>query len=317
MTACPSQAITKASLRWLLVAAIGWSFAGAAGAQANAKSVESFADCPECPLMVKVPAGEFLMGSPAQEKGREADEGPQHRVRLAAPLAVAINKVTRGQYAAFVAATRRPDGDGCWVWDVGRGLWVKDAARNWRNPGFDQTDQHPVVCVSWDDAQAYAVWVSQKAGKRLRLLTEAEREYVMRAGSASSRPWGEDIEAACGYANVADQTAAAKVQRIPTWIECSDGYAYTSPVAAFKPNAFGLFDTMGNAWEWVEDCYHDNYQGAPSDGSAWTTGACNERVFRGGSWDNYPRSTRSAFRYRGVPATRSSSVGFRIGRALP
>jgi formylglycine-generating enzyme required for sulfatase activity len=267
--------------------------------------------------MVKVPSGEFLMGSPAHEKWREGDEGPQHRVRVASAFAVATNKVTRGQYAVFATATQRADGDGCWVWDVTRGLWAKDATRSWRTPGFEQSDQHPVVCVSWEDAKAYAQWLSQKTGKRFRLLTEAERELVSRAGSTTSRPWGDDVEAACRYANVADQTAAAKVQRIAAWIECWDGYAYTSPVGAFEPNSLGVFDTMGNAWEWVEDCYHDNYVGAPTDGSAWTSGACAERVFRGGSWDNYPRSTRSAFRYRGAPGTRSSSLGFRLGRTLP
>lgn len=317
MTAFPTRrGFLRAGLTWLFTAAFCLLWTGTADAQQGAKKSEAFTDCPDCPRMVKIPAGEFMMGSPSDEKWRETDEGPQHRVRLA-PFAVAINKVTRGDYAAFVAATQRPDGDGCWVWDVNRGLWAKDAARNWRNPGFDQSNAHPVVCVSWDDAQAYAAWVSSKAGKPFRLLTESEREHVSRAGNASSRPWGDNVEAACRYANVADQTAAAKVQRIATWIECWDGYAYTSPVGSFEANAFGLFDTMGNAWEWVEDCYHDSYLGAPSDGSAWTGGPCAERVFRGGSWDNYPRNVRSAFRYRAAPGTRSSSLGFRLGRTLP
>jgi formylglycine-generating enzyme len=293
------------------------AFATAAAQQAVKNGAELVTDCTECPQLVKVPAGDFLMGSPLQEKWREGDEGPQHRVRLATAVAVATNKVTRGQYAAFAAATQRSDGDGCWVWDTRRGLWAKDATRNWRNPGFEQSDLHPVVCVSWDDAKAYSEWLSQKAGKRFRLLSEAEREFVSRAGSTASRPWGEDVEAACRYANVADQTAAAKVQRIAAWIECWDGYAFTSPVGSFEANSLGLYDTMGNAWEWVEDCYHDSYAGAPTDGSAWTSGSCAERVFRGGSWDNYPRNTRSAFRYRGAPGTRSSSLGFRVARTLP
>jgi formylglycine-generating enzyme required for sulfatase activity len=317
MNACSSKVrLVCTGLVCLILLAAASMWVRPAHAQQLADRPQPFTDCPDCPRMVRVPGGEFMMGSPPDEKFREADEGPQHRVRIAS-LAVALTKVTRGEYAAFVNATQRPDSDGCWVWDTTRGVWAKDASKSWRNPGFEQTDTHPVVCVSWDDARAYSEWLSGKTNKSYRLLTESEREYVTRAGSAAARPWGDKVEAACRYANVADQTAGAKVQRIAAWIECSDGYAYTSPVASFQPNAFGLFDTIGNAWEWVEDCYHDSYLGAPADGSAWIAPSCTDRVFRGGSWDNYPRNVRSAFRYRAAPGTRSSSVGFRIARSLP
>jgi formylglycine-generating enzyme len=282
-----------------------------------AHAVYSVRDCATCPEMVVLQPGEFMMGSPLSEALRDPDEGPQHRVRVGYSIGVAQYKVTRGEYAAFVQATGHPDGDGCWVWDNSSGRFEKDATRSWRNPGFEQTDQHPVVCVSWQDAKAYAAWLSQKAGQPYRLLSEAEWEYAARAGSTGARPWGDDVAAACRYANVADQTAAREVLRIPVWVECSDGYAYTSPVGAFLPNAFGLYDTMGDAWEWVEDCYHDSYERAPNDGRPWVERDCTERVFRGGGWDNYPRNIRSAYRYRAGSETRSSSTGFRIGRTLP
>jgi len=308
-------------LRKYMLFVIGLAFALSVASTAYAQEVsrtgEIFRDCPTCPEMVVLPPGEFVMGSPLTEVGRDSDEGPRHQVRLAKSFAVAKYKVTRAEYAAFVKATGHADGAGCWVWgEHFSGRWQADGNKSWRDPGFEQTDQDPVVCVNWDDAKAYAVWLTQKTGKSFRLLTEAESEYAARAGSTSSRPWGEDSRAACRYANVADQTAEAKVQHIGTWIECDDGYANTSPVGVFLPNAFGLYDTIGNAWEWVEDCYHESYEGAPPDGRAWTSGECSEHVARGGSWDNYPRNMRSAFRYRAAPPTRTSSLGFRLGRTL-
>lgn len=302
------RAIMRSSVVWL-------AFLGLMVQPDLAHAVYSVRDCAGCPELIVIQPGEFMMGSPLSEELRDPDEGPRHRVRIGYALGVAQYKVTRGEYAAFVRATARPDGDGCWVWDNSSGRFQKDASRSWRNPGFEQTDQHPVVCVSWNDAKAYAAWLSQQSGQTFRLLSESEREYVARAGSSSSRPW-DDVAQTCRYANVADQTAAKEVLRIPVWVECSDGYPYTSPVGAFQPNAFGLYDTMGNAWEWVEDCYRDTYERAPDDGSPNTSRECAERVFRGGGWDNYPRNIRSAYRYRGAPGTRSSSIGFRVAKTI-
>lgn len=300
----------------LLVAAV-LAAAPLAHAQVADNAAKTFRDCRDCPKMVIVRAGEFLMGSPSSEKGRDADESPQHRVKLARPFGVARYKVTRAQYAVFVEATARPDGEGCWVWNSRKRRWQQEQDKNWRNPGFAQSDEHPVVCVSWEDAQAYARWISQRTGEAYRLLTEAEREYATRAGSTASRPWGDDPGEACLHANVADRTAERQLLGLPGWVECSDGYVYTSPVGVFQPNAFGLNDMIGNAWEWVEDCYHDSFNGAPRDGSAWTSGECSERVLRGGSWDNVPRSTRSAYRHSSAASTRTSALGFRVARTQP
>ena len=211
--------------------------------------------------MITVPSGTFMMGSPADEPGRYRSEGPQHRVTISRPFAVGKYPVTVGQFASFVAATGH------------------DAGNHWRDPppaGFAQTDAHPVVSVSWDDAKAYVNWLSARSGQQYRLLTEAEWEYVARAGTTTAYHFGETISPS--QAN----------------------YKRTVEVGSYPANAFGLHDVHGNVWEWVEDCWHNNYNGAPSDGSAWTSD-CDEpwkRVLRGGSCDLgvFPRHLRSARR---------------------
>jgi formylglycine-generating enzyme required for sulfatase activity len=279
---------------------------------------EVFRDCGDCPEMVTIPAGSFQMGSPASEAERFDNEGPVHEVRIARAIAVGKYKVTRGQYAAFVKATGHGDGDGCWVFDAKGRTLDKVAEANWRRPGFEQDDQHPAVCVNWGDARAYAAWMSRTTGQRYRLLSEAEAEYVARAGSRTSRPWGDDASVACRYANVGDRSLKDKM---PDWFgdlhSCSDEYAFTSPVGKFEKNAQGLYDTLGNVWEWTEDCWNENYTAAPGDGSAWSSGDCAKRVLRGGSWSGKPRAIRSANRFRYDTAHRYSFLGFRVARALP
>ena len=164
------------------------------------------------------------------------------------------------------------------------GKWEKQADHHWRNPGFIQTDQHPVVCVSWRNAQAYVKWLSRETGKTYRLLSEAEWEYVARGGTKTSRYWGEDVVGQCRHANGLDRSAK---NRYPKWkaVECDDGAVHTSAVGQYKANGFGLHDVSGNVWEWVADCWNGHYNGAPADGSAWTSGHCDRRVVRGGSWD--------------------------------
>ena len=171
------------------------------------------------------------------------------------------------------------------------------------------------------DAQAYVQWLSRTSGKPYRLLTEAEWEYVARAYSSTSRPWGDDANQACGHANVQDQTMARVVPpgEGKEWgnpHRCDDGSAYTSTVGRYQANRFGLYDMIGNAAEWVEDCWNANYTGAPSDGSAWTTGECARRVVRGGSWVVNPRFARSAPRGRDGSASRNNDVSFRLARTL-
>jgi formylglycine-generating enzyme required for sulfatase activity len=282
---------------------------------------QTFKDCDVCPEMVVVPAGSFTMGSPADEKDRNGDEGPQHRVTFARPFAVGIYEVTRREFEAFVEATGRGAGDGCYAYDGKE--WKMDAARNWRSPGFEQGRDHPVVCVSWGDAKAYAEWLSSKTGKNYRLLTEAEWEYVARGGTPTARYWGDDsnVDQGCAYANVADQVGAERYglsKEKTNTFQCRDGYAATAPVGKFRSNEFGLKDALGNVWEWVADCYqgdayktHEDY---PVMVGSWQD-SC-DRVLRGGSWYDGPRRLRSAHRIRDEPVSRYYNVGFRVARTL-
>lgn len=279
-------------------------------------------DCEECPTLVVLPSGSFSMGSPEGEAGRAADEGPVRPVNIGYRLAVGKYEVTVGEFGRFVQAsgykTEAERGDGCFAWDGKE--WKKATTRNWRSPGFNQAADHPVVCVSWNDTQEYLKWLNGKsAGKGYRLLSEAEWEYAARAGQGGKRyPWGDDTGASeqCVYANGMDVTGKAQVPGV-TWTaaNCTDGHAYTAPAGTLRPNAFGLHHMHGNAWEWVQDVWHDNYTGAPTDGSAWTqAGDRARRVLRGGSWGSIAAVLRSAFRGRNAPDHRDDIIGFRIAR---
>jgi len=190
------------------------------------------------------------MGSPAGEDGRQESEDPPRRVTLPG-FAIGRTEVTRGQYAAFVQETRHPPADRCWTNEAGK--YEERAGRDWRNPGFVQDDSHPVVCVSWDDAQAYVRWLSRKTGRAYRLPSEAQWEYAARSGSSTARHWGESPDRACEHANVADESLRPTRALPPNWPlhTCDDGHARTSPVARYAPNAFGLYDMIGNVWEWT------------------------------------------------------------------
>jgi formylglycine-generating enzyme required for sulfatase activity len=262
---------------------------------------------------VSIPAGSFQMGSPSNEKGRYDDEGPLHDVAIAG-FALSKYDVTQGEFAAFVKETGYDAGNSCYTFETGE--WESHDGRSWRDPGFHQTNRDPVVCVNRNDIDAYAEWLGGKTGHRYRLPTEAEWEYAARAGTTSARFWGENPDKACAYANVADQTARDQIAEARSWDihNCSDGYAYTSPVGSFKPNSVGLYDMLGDVWQWTEDCYHKNYKGAPGDGSAWTTGTCELRACRGGAWLIEPENVRSASRVRDYPTNRFTSLGFRLAR---
>jgi formylglycine-generating enzyme required for sulfatase activity len=267
-------------------------------------SGESFRDrlrdgqpCPTCPEMVVVPAGKFMMGSPEQEKGRSNDEGPHHNVNFVAPFAIGKFSVTRGEFAAFVSDTSHKIDARCFASTMSE--WWKDQPdRTWRSPGFDQDDRHPVVCISWNDAKAFIDWLSAKTGKPYRFLTEAETEYAMRAGTTTRYSFGDDEVALPQYA----------------WYNANSG-SRTHPVGEKKPNGFGLFDVHGNAWTWCQDGWHPNYQGAPTDGSAWAGGDRFRHVQRGGAWNDIPGMLRSAFRVGAQPEARNY-VGFRVVRTL-
>ena len=250
----------------------------AAEALAEAKSgdekqdiepLSSFRDCADCPEMVVIPAGSFLMGSPEDEDGRQDNEGPRHGVTIGAPFAIGKFEVTRGEFSNFASATDR-QAKGCRYYDGN--AWKTDPDRDWRDPGFEQTDSHPAVCVSWEDAQAYTDWLSKETGETYRLPSEAEWEYAARAGTTTRYFWGDDDDSACAFANGHDATSKAQNGFGWTAFPCEDGFARTAPVGSFRANDFGLHDVSGNVWEWSKDSWHSNYDGAPTDGSAWVLG---------------------------------------------
>lgn len=293
----------------------------------------SFRDCPACPEMVWIPPGRFIMGSEEPDSnvfterpgarlyddGRyslgledgDADEGPRHVVHIAHFLAVAKYEVTVGEFRRFVDASGyTPTGCTRWFGNA----WQRDSTSDWNSPGHELSDTHPVVCVSWDDAQRYLQWLNERTGKIYRLLSEAEWEYVARAGSVGEWPWSKSGDSSCRHANIADQAARDKVKGASNWVvaKCRDGYGYTAPVGGFPANAFGLHDMAGNVWEWVEDCWHEGYEGAPINGEARSSGDCGLRVLRGASWIDQPDDARVANRTSGVPGGRYDYVGFRI-----
>ena len=277
-------------------------------------------DCADCPEMVVIPAGSFTMGSGATEQNianaaglktaTTARESPRHRVKLRS-FAAGRYAISKGDFALFVRAkgyqTEAESGDGCLAWNGNE--FKKDTAYNWRNAGFDQDDNHPVVCVSWNDTQAYIGWLNQSSGQTYRLLSESEREYAARAGGETAFWWGDSIS-----------TAQANYDGTATSYNDSPKGEYrqaTVPVNSFSPNPFGLYNVHGNVWEWVEDCWHPNYSGAPADGSPWTTTcSANLRVLRGGSWSDNPPNLRSAIRIGGPPDGGSIDFGLRLARTL-
>ena len=277
---------------------------------------KTFRDCVDCPEMAVIPPGRFTMGSPSHEEGRSKDEGPQRQVTIPRRFAVGKYEVTRGEFARFVAATGHATGNSCWTYEGGE--WQERSGRGWRNPAFDQTARDPVVCVSWHDAKAYVSWLSKKTGKRYRLLSEAEWEYAARSGTRTRFHWGDDASVQCSYANGADLAVKDRYGWSGAAI-CRDGHVHTAPVGSFAANRFGLHDMHGNVWEWVEDCWHESYRGAPPVGRAWTAGGdCGKRVLRGGSWSNGtglpPR--RDPQQVLGRRAAINDSLGFRVARTL-
>ncbi|WP_170160936.1 formylglycine-generating enzyme family protein [Methylocaldum marinum] len=252
--------------------------------------------------MVRIPGGSFMMGASSGEDGSQDDEGPLHMVRVDG-FAIGKYEVTRAQFAAFVDDTGY-ESSGCYTWNGSK--WEEDSSASWRRPGFSQGGDHPVVCVSFEDAEAYTRWLNRKTGKTFRLPTESEWEYAARAGTDAARYWGEDGDDACRYANVGDRTAKQTLQN-RTVHDCSDGYVYTAPVGSFKPNRFGLYDVLGNVWEWTCSSYTERY-----DGSETEYGSSGRRVVRDGSWFDAPEDVRSANRGWSGPTLLFNNLGFRL-----
>ncbi|MBN2291351.1 MAG: SUMF1/EgtB/PvdO family nonheme iron enzyme [Pirellulales bacterium] len=266
-----------------------------------------------------IPAGEFMMGSPESEEDRDSDESPQHRVRLTRPFYLGIHEVTVGQFSRFVAdasyKTEAERGDGAYGWNSETKKWEKNARYNWQNPGFQQSDDHPVVCVSWSDAVAFCDWLSRKEGKKYGLPTEAEWEYACRGGTTTMYYHGDDPEGLARVGNVADVTAKAKFSEWNT-ISARDGHVYTAPVGQFRPNGFGLYDMHGNVWEWCSDWYdREYYAGSPTDDPTGPS-AGSSRVSRGGGWNAAPGYCRSAYRAGDTPGCRFDVLGFRVASDL-
>ena len=244
-------------------------------------------DCPYCPEMVVVPAGSFMMGSPPDETDKDVRESPHHQVMIPKPLAVGKYEVTFAEWDACVSdggcGGHRPH-DESW----GRG-------------------RRPAINVSWKDAQEYVRWLSQKTNRQYRLLSEAEWEYAARAKTETPFHFGKEIS-----------PFQANYDGNYTYGKGAEGMFHekTVVVGSFQANPFGLYDVHGNVWEWVDDCWHKSYAGAPSDGSAWTGGDCSHRVLRGGSWNDTPKDLRSAYRDRSTTGDRDFIIGFRVARTL-
>ncbi|MBL8664126.1 MAG: SUMF1/EgtB/PvdO family nonheme iron enzyme [Candidatus Odyssella sp.] len=269
-------------------------------ATATPSVLRTIQDHRDAPMLIALPPGRFLMGAPPEEEGRAAAEGPVHEVAIDYELAVGKGPVTFGEWDAAAAALGYRPSDAGW----GR-------------------LQRPAINVSWDDAQRYVDWLRTLTGKPYRLLSEAEWEYVCRGGTLTPYWTGQSIT--CHVANFDDsrtqpeaggalETISAQVSRV--WSAQVLNRARTVPVDAFPANPFGLHDTHGNVWEWVEDAWHPNYEGAPTDGSAWAGGEPGMRVLRGGSWRMTGAALRSAHRYRRQKRHRGDQVGFRVARVL-
>lgn len=275
--------------------------ANQSGDRSGARSVPSrgeFDDCGGeawCPKMVPLPGNMFLIGTSASEPGRENDEGPQRKVNLR-PFAVSKFEITFSEWDACVADR------GC---------------DNYRpsDSGFGRGDR-PVINVSWHRSIDYVNWLSNRTGRNYRLLSEAEWEYAARAGTASAWPWGDDPNGGCDDANIADLSL---IRADPSYSgsRCDDGVgSQTAIVGSYASNRFGLYDMIGNVWEWTQDCYRNNYDELPADGSPATTGDCNNRVHRGGSWDAAPLKSRAGYRNWWDPASRNNNLGIRVARTL-
>ena len=268
--------------------------------------------------LVRIPAGKFVMGTPATEMDRDKDE-TQHEVTISKRFYIGVTHVTVDQFAAFVqdsgyktAAEKEGWGVGVEIKD-GQLIASKMKGCSWRKPTFDQQGDHPVVQVTWNDAKAFCDWLSKKSGKTVGLPTEAQWEFAGRAGTKTAYPWGDDPSDGKGWANCADQSHKRVVPNAPAaaaFFSWDDGFVFTSPVASFKPNAFGLYDMVGNAWQWCEDRFGEYEKGPVTDPTGAATGGL--RVLRGGSWGFDQRLCRTGGRSWSGPAIRFGRCGFRV-----
>jgi formylglycine-generating enzyme required for sulfatase activity len=299
----PSQPFVG-SAGWLLAfALLAASAAGAGECWTNSLQMK----------FIHLFAGAFTMGSPVTEKDRAVNE-TQHPVKITKPFWLAATPVTVGQFAAFARAgsyqtAAEKEGWAYGAWNPRENRWNRLENRSWKNPGFLQDTNHPVVCVTWLDATNFCRWLGVKEDRFYRLPTEAEWEYACRAGTTTAYPWGDNPDDGEGWANGSDHTAAGYFTLFPPF-SWSDGYIYTSPVATFRPNAWGLYDMIGNTLQWCGDWYAAYPAGLAEDPAGPEEG--KERVLRGGAFVYGPRHCRCAFRGRNSPEFRNFYVGFRV-----
>ena len=285
-----------------------------------------FRDCDDCPIMVVIPDGSFLMGTAEADRqidprtGKPAtNDSPQHKVTFAAPFAMGKYEVSVAEFGAFVAATGYETVDRCMEFSKKDSFTISKET-SWNSTGFEQAPDEPVVCTSYYDAQAYADWLARKTRQPYRLPSEAEWEYAARADSTTQYYWGTEDAAVCDFANVRSNGAYAISKRqsasdLADGFPCDDGYPHTSPVGSFKPNDFGLYDVQGNAWEWVSDCNHKDYNGAPTDGSPWLDeDKCQFGVIRSGSYINLVQRSTTTVRAGRPRSGGATNMGFRLAR---
>lgn len=305
--------------------AAGLSTAAAAQTQNSAPGTV-FKDCADCPQLVVIDRGSFRMGSATPEvmrTGEVRSQGPVRDVTIGYRFAAGRFEVTNAEWKAFVAATGHVMPAGCVLW--GQPQDIATPGKTWTDPDYGRAPapDEPVVCVNWRDAKAYVAWLSEKTGQKYRLLTEAEWEYIASEAKESVWPWGsEDTAPLCKAGNVFDALGAADARNASTNTQgiapCSDGYAIVSPVGKFAPNAFGVHDTIGNVWEWVEDCSLAEYPPQPVDGGAVQSpsGVCERRAVRGGSWRTRTVRQQPHFRGRDPELLASQIFGLRVAREL-
>lgn len=275
------------------------------------------------PELVVIPIGNFEMGSPRGEADRKQHEGPQHVVNLKRGIGLGRTEITVAQFRIFVRAsgyvTSAQQAGHSTIYDERIGSMRERDGVDWQqNHGGHQAEANlPVVHVSWNDAKAYTDWLARETGKSYRLPSEAEFEYVQRAGSSARYPWG-DANPGRIVANLTGDLDRSVSRRVWSngFPDYADGYWGAAPVRTYPPNRYGVHDSDGNVSEWVEDCWHDNYARAPADGSAWVNPGCIKRVIRGASWASAPDQARAAFRISATPDTTNARVGFRVARDL-
>ena len=308
-------------LRYLLPALLGVLATTHCNAAPNSTTQRTFRDCPNCPEMVVIPTGSFTMGTLAAH--RVATEVPAElepqRIRIERAFALGRYEVTRAEYAEFAAATGRAGvAVKCRTW-VESVQGFRDLMITWDAPNVPRkpTARHPATCIDWHDARAYAEWLSAKTGRAYRLPSEAEWEYAAKAGTNTLRYWGDDPNAGCRYANLNDRRTQARYPLAWAGVNCNDGFEDVAPVGSLKPNAFGLYDMIGNVWEWAEDCSTLTYHGRPTDQRAWVwDGGCKRRIQRAGGWSTGPERTRAAFHGDGDAEDRADFAGFRVALDL-